>query len=659
MKLSSIAALRSGGLHRALILSRVASAVIGLSAVSGVQAAQLACGPASSPLRISTAKATWSADARYVSAPTGPAATLVDDYKWRGWFDKTTAQHQSGAGSLAGQPMQGDWISFGDGEYPNSAGGNTGSGPYPPVITDGDVANGALVARRVSFTYNEKITIAPNVDLSTIKVIGSGGFDDGTLFLVKPDTTPDSSVTNWIRTSASFAGYSAPSLINVNGANTGMGFYYGDNTIGFAVENTFHAPTTSAGNPTGLIADFEISADCLPEAPPPPTQSLICPVGNAAGDTVRIGPFTTNARDWKWTWRTNAGALENVQQPLFDDYRYRSYFNPRTLSEATTARWISPGTTDPAGTDIPGVPYPAATGQSNGGVDASTFVMNQPINVGNNVDLASIKLQGRFAFDDYGNSVYVLPAGGTASSGGTYLSNGYGTFTSLTTPAIPGFQQGENTIGFMLDGGQNTNSCSGGTCALGAIADFYVTASCTGVDPVVTPPAADLSITNSNGMTSVVPGSSVTYTITASNAGPAAVSGATVSSTLPAALTNATWTCTGLGGGTCAATGNGNINDTVSLPAGASVIYTLNATVSSTATGSLANTAAIAPPAGVDDPTPGNNSATDSDTVTAAPGAATATPVPVLDLAGLGLLGILSAGIGAMALRRRHGQGTK
>lgn len=111
------------------------------------------------------------------------------------------------------------------------------------------------------------------------------------------------------------------------------------------------------------------------------------------------------------------------------------------------------------------------------------------------------------------------------------------------TPAIPGFERGQNTIGLMLDGGQNTNDCNGGTCALAAIADFYVTATCTGVDPVVTVPSANLSITNTNGVTNVTPGSSVTYTITASNTGPAPVSGATVSSTLLATLTNAAWPC--------------------------------------------------------------------------------------------------------------------
>ena len=88
-------------------------------------------------------------------------------------------------------------------------------------------------------------------------------------------------------------------------------------------------------------------------------------------------------------------------------------------------------------------------------------------------------------------------------------------------------------------------------------------------DPVLVGlfPIADLSITKTDGVTTAVPGGSVTYTITASNAGPDPVTGGTVTDTFPAILT-CTWTCVGAGGGTCAASGLGNISDTVNLPVG-------------------------------------------------------------------------------------------
>ena len=123
---------------------------------------------------------------------------------------------------------------------------------------------------------------------------------------------------------------------------------------------------------------------------------------------------------------------------------------------------------------------------------------------------------------------------------------------------------------------------------------------------------ADLAITKTDGVTTAVPGGSTTYTITASNAGPSGTA-ATVADTFPASLT-CTWTCVGAGGGLCAAAGSGNINDPVTLPAGSSVTYTASCTISPAATGTLSNTATVTGAA--TDPVAGNNSATDTDTLT-------------------------------------------
>ncbi|WP_028603647.1 hypothetical protein [Ottowia thiooxydans] len=410
-------------------------------------------------------------------------ATVLDK-RWTGagtYFDPVGVMHGSGAGTLAGQPLQGQWLSFG-----------TGGDGDPVVNVTGVTANGAWTAGRVMFIRTEPITVGTNVDLTTIKIVGTGGADFDGRFVVKPSTLPGgvSNTTNWFKSTAMINGWTAPQAINMEDGN--LGFYYGDNTIGVSLSGD----GTTAVWPTGMMLDVEITADCLTPPAPQPTAALICPVGNTAGQTVRVGPFTTNARDWKWTWRTNAAgtALENVEQPLFDNYSWAgAYVNPATLpaGEETNARWISPGTTNPGASDVPGLPYPAATGQAKAGYHASVFVMNQPITVGNNVDLASIKLDGRFAFDDYGNTVFVQPAGGAPvfDNSGLYLPNGYDSFDIATTPNIPGFARGQNTIGLMLDGLQATNDCPSGVCAMAAMADFYVTAACTGVDPVVTPPA--------------------------------------------------------------------------------------------------------------------------------------------------------------------------
>jgi uncharacterized repeat protein (TIGR01451 family) len=125
---------------------------------------------------------------------------------------------------------------------------------------------------------------------------------------------------------------------------------------------------------------------------------------------------------------------------------------------------------------------------------------------------------------------------------------------------------------------------------------------------------ADLAITKSDSLSTVSPGQLITYTIQATNFGPDDVPSVTISDILPSSLTGVTWTCTPSGGSSCSASGAGNITDPAVLPAGGSVLYTLQATVASGASGTISNTATIQA-ASVDDPVGGNNSATDVDTV--------------------------------------------
>jgi uncharacterized repeat protein (TIGR01451 family) len=128
--------------------------------------------------------------------------------------------------------------------------------------------------------------------------------------------------------------------------------------------------------------------------------------------------------------------------------------------------------------------------------------------------------------------------------------------------------------------------------------------------------AADLSITNSDGVTTAVPGDSITYSIKASNAGPTNATGVHVTDTFPAGLT-CNWTCSGTGGGTCTGSHAGNIAETaVGLPSGASVTYLATCSIAATATGSLVNVASVSSTSIVDGNS-ANNSASDTDTLTA------------------------------------------
>jgi uncharacterized repeat protein (TIGR01451 family) len=130
-------------------------------------------------------------------------------------------------------------------------------------------------------------------------------------------------------------------------------------------------------------------------------------------------------------------------------------------------------------------------------------------------------------------------------------------------------------------------------------------------------PVADLKISVTDNKTSIVAGSQNTYTIIVNNLGPSAATGAAVTDTFPSSFANVTYTATQGGGATgFTASGSGNISDTVNMPSGSKITYAAKGKLSSAATGTLSNTAAVIKPADLPDPNTANNSATDSDTIT-------------------------------------------
>lgn len=132
------------------------------------------------------------------------------------------------------------------------------------------------------------------------------------------------------------------------------------------------------------------------------------------------------------------------------------------------------------------------------------------------------------------------------------------------------------------------------------------------------PNTADLSIGKDDGRTTAVPGETVAYQIVVRNKGPRTVVGATIADAVPAALTGVTWTCAGAGGAICHdASGSGNAISTLAdLPLNGVATYVVTGTLDPAATGTLMNTATISPPAGISDPDPTNNTATDQDVIT-------------------------------------------
>ncbi|MEO8275582.1 MAG: GEVED domain-containing protein [Thermoanaerobaculia bacterium] len=130
-------------------------------------------------------------------------------------------------------------------------------------------------------------------------------------------------------------------------------------------------------------------------------------------------------------------------------------------------------------------------------------------------------------------------------------------------------------------------------------------------------PSTDLSVTKTDGSATEIPGTPVSYTIVISNAGPSTATGATLSDNFPGALAGCNWSSVAAGG----ASGNspgpvaGNIGQSgLILPPTSSVTYTATCNIDPAARGTLANTATVG--SATADPVNGNNSATDSDTLT-------------------------------------------
>jgi uncharacterized repeat protein (TIGR01451 family) len=176
---------------------------------------------------------------------------------------------------------------------------------------------------------------------------------------------------------------------------------------------------------------------------------------------------------------------------------------------------------------------------------------------------------------------------------------------------------------------------------------------------IAAPVTADLAVTKTNSGTQLVAGGSTTYTVTVSNLGPGEVTGAVVSDIAPSGLTFTSWTCTvtnpGAGGSVTTAcvtgSGVGGVNALVNLKAGATVTFTIVADVANNASGVISNTATVNVPGGVTDPVLGNNSATDTDSVTAVP--PPVVQVPTLSEWALILLSLMLAGLAYRTLDRR------
>ncbi|MHC4618927.1 MAG: DUF11 domain-containing protein, partial [Planctomycetota bacterium] len=214
-------------------------------------------------------------------------------------------------------------------------------------------------------------------------------------------------------------------------------------------------------------------------------------------------------------------------------------------------------------------PTAAASGDPGTDVAYTLWVTN----TGNCADTFTLSKSGDTWTTVVPASVGPLAAGASATVAVTVTVPGNATVGSSDTVTISATSQGDGTV---------TGSSALTTSHL---------------------PKADLSISKTSSRL----GNNVTFAIVVRNAGPNDASGATVSDTVPAGVSTFDWTCVASGGATCTASGSGDINDTVNLPSGSVLTYTVNATI--VVQGSVVNTAEVIAPAGVIDPDLSNNRA--------------------------------------------------
>jgi uncharacterized repeat protein (TIGR01451 family) len=276
---------------------------------------------------------------------------------------------------------------------------------------------------------------------------------------------------------------------------------------------------------------------------------------------------------------------------------------------------------------------------------ASASVLQPNLSITKTDNLTSVYRGGPVRY------IITVTNNGTYPVTGTVVDNVPATVTGVTwtcaatLPSFCGAASGSgsiNTTATLSPGASATYTFTAGTLSAAASGTLVNTATVsvpgwladsnpadnTATDSDTIELNANLAITKTDGVANVTAGNVVTYTIVVSNAGPDASVGSVVTDNVPAAVTSVTWTCgTPTAGATCgAASGSGNaISTTANLPSGSTLRYTVTGTLSVSASGTLTNTATIITPAGVSDPTDlsrtgaGNNSATDTDTVTAIP----------------------------------------
>lgn len=199
-------------------------------------------------------------------------------------------------------------------------------------------------------------------------------------------------------------------------------------------------------------------------------------------------------------------------------------------------------------------------------------------------------------------------------------------WTSVATPGVTGNGSGTGDLNnlLMMPSGSSatyTIDCDIDPFATGTLVntatvlsdlfDFEPVNNTASDDDTVLREAADLAITMSADLDLAVPGQGIVYTVTLDHNGTADATGATVQSIAPAELEVCSWTCVPSVGATCNPAAGSDLQDTVDLVVGASVVYTGDCTViSDLADTPVVSASSVAAPVSPLDPIQDNNMST-------------------------------------------------
>ncbi len=226
-----------------------------------------------------------------------------------------------------------------------------------------------------------------------------------------------------------------------------------------------------------------------------------------------------------------------------------------------------------------GPSQPAVAGSGNGNVTFTITVENTGLTDATNIDL---------------DGLFTIPTGVSFFSGTPSTGTLTPTGPSSGTWNIPALAiNGTATLTLSFTAGPSTaNNASVGISGSAVSADQTLTNTEDDSDEASASVIrqSDLALTKSDSPDPVGPGAQLTYTIVVSNTGPSDNTSATIMDIFPAGYSNVTWTAA-VTGSPNPLSGTGNIESTVSIPAGGTATYTVTGTVTAPSNTSLTNTA--------------------------------------------------------------------